>query len=245
MHSHDRLLRILELFTLEKPEWSFDEMHAHLGYSRSTSYRYLKSLVDAGLLASLPGRGYTLGPRIIELDFQIMETDPLIRAAQPAMEALAVSFGGTSLLCRLYRDRVLCVSQYSDAPRPLSGYRRGSARPLLRGAASLVILAHLSSYQLGKLFRKMPQDFAAAGLGESLADVRERLKAIRQAGWLHTVGEVTPGVTGVAAPVLGPGGEAIGSFSITLPQDPVDPERLAAIGEAVARHAAALSRSLG
>lgn len=244
MHSHDRLLRILELFTLEKPEWQFDEMHAHLGYSRSTGYRYLKSLVDAGLLTSLPGHGYTLGPRIIELDFQIMETDPLIRAAQPAMADIVAEFGGTSLLCRVYRDKVLCVSQYSESRHPLSGYRRGSARPLLRGAASLIILAHLSGYQIGKLYRRMPGEFAAAGFGGDLAAVRERLRAIRQGGWLHTVGEVTPGVTGVAAPILGRGGEAIGSFSVTLPENPVEPDRLAAIGGKVAQYAKAVSKSL-
>lgn len=244
MQSHDRMLRILDLFSLEKPEWQFDEIQAQLGYSRSTVYRYLKTLSDAGLLTSLAGHGLTLGPRIVELDFQVMETDPLIKVAQPAMKQIVDEFGGTGLLCRGFRDKVLCVYQYSGNRQPFSGYRRGSARPLLNGAASLVILANLSSYQIGKLYKKMPAEFAAARVGETLSAVRQRLRAIRQEPWLRTSGDVTAGVTGIAAPITDRRGEAIGSFSVTLPENDVGEARLALIGARVAAHAKAISQAL-
>lgn len=244
MQSHDRMLRILDLFSLEKPEWQFEEIQAQLGYSRSTVYRYLKSLSDAGLLTSLAGHGLTLGPRVIELDFQVMETDPLIKLAQPAMTEIVAEFGGTSLLCRGYRGKVLCVHQYSGARPPFSGYRRGSARPLLNGAASLVILANLSSYQVGKLYKTMPAEFSAARLGDTLAAVREHLRTIRQAPWLRTSGDVTTGVTGIASPIMDRRGEAIGSFSVTLPENDVGEARLALIGARVAAHAKAISQAL-
>ncbi len=47
MNSPERMLAILDLFDGRTMEWSGDAMAAHLGYSRSTLYRYLKALVEA------------------------------------------------------------------------------------------------------------------------------------------------------------------------------------------------------
>ncbi|MGV6874227.1 helix-turn-helix domain-containing protein, partial [Pseudochelatococcus sp. B33] len=51
------MLGLLDLFDTEDNyvALSFDEIHARVGYTRSTLYRYLKALSDAGLLSSLPG----------------------------------------------------------------------------------------------------------------------------------------------------------------------------------------------
>lgn len=238
VQSHEKLLKILDLFDEERTEQSFEDILGQLGYSRSTLYRHLKVLTDAGLISSFPGRGYTLGPRIIQMDRQIMMSDPMIRVGCQALEELVAGHEAIGLLCRRYRQAVLCVHQASSTTRIRSNYERGLARPMLRGAASLVILAQSSPYQLGRLYEETPEGFAAAGLGTSLADVRAQLHRIRQKGWYHTRGEVTPGVVGVAAPILDGADEAAGSISLTLPEDGLDEATIAAIGaevEAAAR----------
>ena len=60
---------------------SDDEIAAALGLARTTCYRYVRELAQAGLLVSGGGR-YSLGHRIIRLDHQIRECDPLIGAAK-------------------------------------------------------------------------------------------------------------------------------------------------------------------
>ncbi|WP_332718213.1 IclR family transcriptional regulator [Pelagibacterium mangrovi] len=238
------MLSVLDLFDLEHPEWSFDAMYARLGFSRSTLYRYLKTLADAGFLTTFPGRGYTLGPRFIELDYQIVTTDPLIHVARPVMNELVTGYSCISLLCRRYRQKVLCVHQETSTSQFRSTYERGKARPLLRGAASLAILAHFSTYQLTKLYEEQVEEFKAAGLGDSLPAVRETLKRIRQRGWLHTEGQVTKGVMGVAAPIFDAKQEIIGSLSLTLPEAGMAEERLESIGERVLFCARIISKSL-
>ncbi len=219
-------------------------MYARLGFSRSTLYRYLKTLADAGFLTTFPGRGYTLGPRFIELDYQIVTTDPLIHVARPVMNELVTGYSCISLLCRRYRQKVLCVHQETSTSQFRSTYERGKARPLLRGAASLAILAHFSTYQLTKLYEEQVEEFKAAGLGDSLPAVRETLKRIRQRGWLHTEGQVTKGVMGVAAPIFDAKQEIIGSLSLTLPEAGMVEERLESIGERVLFCARIISKSL-
>lgn len=219
-------------------------MYARLGFSRSTLYRYLKTLADAGFLTTFPGRGYTLGPRFIELDYQIVTTDPLIHVARPVMNELVTGYSCISLLCRRYRQKVLCVHQETSTSQFRSTYERGKARPLLRGAASLAILAHFSTYQLTKLYEEQVEEFKAAGLGDSLPAVRETLKRIRQRGWLYTEGQVTKGVMGVAAPIFDAKQEIIGSLSLTLPEAGMAEERLESIGERVLFCARIISKSL-
>ncbi len=235
MQSHERMLGILDLFDSEDDYVAlpFDEIHARVGYTRSTLYRYLKALTDAGLLSSLPGLGYVLGSRIIELDYKIRSGDPLIRAARPVMEELASRFSGIALLCRKYREHVLCIHQERGTETLQSNYDRGRVRPLLLGAASVAILAYLPAYQLGRLYNRIPEEFDAAGFGKSFAEVKASLKMHRQQGWVVTTGEVTPGVAGIAAPLFDGNHDVLGSLSLTVRESQMTPDKIQRIAEQV------------
>ena len=67
-----RSIRRSDLRGAPRPTWAIPAR---------TLYRYLKALTDAGLLSSLPGLGYVLGSRIIELDYKKIRYR---RSADPA-----------------------------------------------------------------------------------------------------------------------------------------------------------------
>ena len=233
VNSLERMIVILDLFEGKRLEWTMEDMQARLGYTRSTLYRYLKVLTDAGLLTSLPDVGYTLGPRIAELDYQMRERDPLIVASRPVMAELVEEIAGIALLCRRYRERVLCVHQEQGTASFHSNYERGLARPMLQGAASRIILAHMPSATIRKIYDADPAAVRQAGLGDSLNELRARLRAMRQAGWDMTVSQVTRGVTGVAAPIFDRRDNVLGSLSVTMGEDQVSEERLAFVADRV------------
>lgn len=233
MKSLGRIFDILDLFEGSTLEWTVDELHQRMGYSRSTLYRYLKVLTEAGFLSALPDIGYTLGPRIAELDYKMRTRDPLILAARPAMRHLAQEVTGIALLCRWYRDRVLCVHQEHSTNLFQSNYERGRGRPLLRGAASRVILAYLAAPAIARLYEQQPAEFRDARLGASLDEVRAKLRAIRKRGWEMSVGQVTPGVTGIAAPVFDARENVLGSLSITIGQTGLEESRVAYVADRV------------
>ena len=240
----ERMLRVLDVVEASPASLSFEQVHAALGYTRSTLYRYLKTLTDAGLLTSFGDFGYALGPRVAELDCAMRERDALIAAARPVMAELARNVPGIALLCRRYRDRVLCVHQEQGETRFVSGYERGRARPLLRGAASRIILAHLRPAAVARLQAADPAGFAAAGLGDDLATVRAELRGIRQRGWDSTSGQVTPGVTGVSAAVFDNGGTVLGSLSVSIWRRGVPPAEVEAVAERVRFCAGIVSASV-
>ena len=213
----EKMLRILDLIASSDVPMTTEAITAAVGFTRSTLYRYLKVLTESELITAMPEAGFTLGPRIAELDYRMRRTDPLIAASRAVMAELARSERGVVLLCRRYKDKVLCIHQERAEISLRSHYARGLARPLHRGAASRIILACLKSATISRLYAALPKEFAEVGLGGSLAEVRASLRQIRQQGWDITHGQLTPGVSGVAAPIFDPRGEVLGSFSITVP----------------------------
>jgi DNA-binding IclR family transcriptional regulator len=242
--SLEKMLSVLEFVEERGQVDSMDEMLEGLALTRSTLYRYVRSLTDFGLLATSPGTGYTLGPRIIELDYKIRMRDPIILASHPLMTQLVQTVPGIALLCRRYRDKVLCVHQVRGAVGFVSTYERGRVRPLLKGAASRVILANMPTAQIAKLHHADPEGFAEAELGDSLKAVRATLRAIRQQGWESSESQVVSGVTGIAAPIFDEGDHVMGSLSLTVGRTGMGAAEVAEIATRVAFCAQVVSSAL-
>lgn len=227
MTSADRLLDVLKLFTAQHPIWTVESAAPVLGVSLSTAYRYFRSLVKAGLLDALGEGGfYVLGPAIIEFDRTIRVSDPVLQAARPTVQWLAgqMNLAGVLLLCRLFEDKVMCIHQECVPGHQLPvSYERGLPLPMFRGAASKVIFAHLPPRHLTRIYEKHLSTMSEVGLGDTLAAVRDNLRAIRKAGACVSHGELDPGMTGVAVPFFSPRRQVIGSLSIAYLGSPEEP----------------------
>lgn len=228
MSTANRLLNVLSLFTMERPQWTVEEAAAELGMTLSTAYRYFRSLVEAGLVAADTPSRYTLGPAIIQYDRQLRLLDPLIVAATPEMRRLAVTMGPdvSVMLCRLYRTEVICVHQESvDQPDftgsltrlPVS-YGRGQPMPLHRGAPSKAILANMNFRQVRPIYQQNPAAMAEVGLGETWNEVKRNLRALRGNGAIVTKGELQGERQGIAMPIFA-NENVVGSLSLVMFED--------------------------
>jgi len=242
--SPEKMLQILDLFEEPRARWTPEQMMQRLACPRSTLYRYLRMLTNAGLVTSLPDIGYTLGPRIAELDYHMRSGDPLIEKGRPLLQALVKELPGVGLLCRYYKERVLCVHQEADSGGLRSGYERGRAMPIARGAASRAILANLKLAQLRALHERQPREFRRMGMGATFEQVQAYLRRIRKQGYCASRGEVTPGVIGIAAPVFDSEGTVIGSLSITVPEAGMNERRQRQAADRVRFSAQVLTRSM-
>ena len=215
--SLERMLRVLDIFTEDAPVWAVDDMGAALGYTRSTVYRYVRELADADLLVQLePGR-YALGSRIITWDRQLRVSDPLVRAARQLEPKLPQwSHNQVWLICRLFKDQVVCVQQYGEMAGKVS-YSRGMPRPLFLGATSKAILANLGTRQHSRLFLDNPEQVRASNLGQTWDDFRRSLQKLRRQGYVITAEEVDAGIYGLAAPIFDGENKVVGSISCVRP----------------------------
>lgn len=218
-NSLTKMLGILDLFVPEKPIWSTNDIILALETSRSTGYRYIKALNNAGLLSAVGNGYYVLGPRIIELDLQIRGSDPLLQAGKGVLEQLVDATGHSALLCMLYRNSVLCIREQLAPLSPDHLFSRGQRRSLFRGAISKVILAYLPNHRLRAIFKRNEGEVAQSNLGNSWGEFREALLQIRKDGHAITDGEFNPGVVGIAAPVYNSENVILGSVGIALARE--------------------------
>lgn len=213
-----RMLNVLELFSEAEPVWSTADIIGALETSRSTGYRYIKTLHDAGLLTTVRNGYYSLGPRIIEMDLQIRQTDPLLLASHGVLEDLVDKIGHSALLCTAFRDSVLCIGEARAPQSPANRFSRGQRRPLFQGAVSKVILAHLPHHRLKAIYARHSTEIEDAGLGSTWSVFRKTLGEIKKDGYLLTMGEFNPGVTGLAAPIFNDQKIAVGSVGVAWDQ---------------------------
>lgn len=215
----DRVLAVLNLFTMERPEWTVETAAGELDLSQSTAYQYFRSLVKARLLVAFKTGRYVIGPAIIELDRQMRALDPLIGGAAPTIQSLSESLQieGLILLCRIYGRTVMCVDQHELAQHGFAvSYERGRPMPLIRGAASKVILAHLPPRVLHRYYDDNSAAIAAAGLGATWKAFQSTLRKLRKAVVCVSRGEVDRGFVGVSGPVFGPDDAILGSIGLVI-----------------------------
>ncbi len=227
-----RIFDVIDLISTELPLIRAEDVMERLGYSKSTSYRYLKTLCEVGLLAQAGGGLWSLGPRVVELERLMYLTDPLLQAGQRHMAALAPTKpNSVLLLSSLYRDRVLCVHK-EGAETIAAGGRairllraRGLPLPLFQGAASLAVLAFLPARRTRALHQAHQAEIAAAGLGADWPAFRIRLGAMRRDGHVVTIGQFNPLLAAIAVPVLPRGeGEVRASLTRILARAELPPE---------------------
>jgi DNA-binding IclR family transcriptional regulator len=236
VNTGDRLLSLLQLCTLQRPHWTVEEAAREIGVSVSTAYRYFRNLCKVGLLDSFDGGKYILGPAIIEYDRLIRNTDPLIKVGQPVMRRLIARSGGAgiALLCRIYRNRVMCVHQEDNAPTgDAVSFERGRPISMFRGASSKIIFANLPSRSVRSLFSKFPTEIVEAGYGADWQAVKDNLRRLRKAGVCVTYGEVDANRVGIAAPVFGPDQNVLGSISLVIQRNEATPETIANVSALV------------
>ena len=223
-NSLEKALSILDLVSEGKPTCTAEEVAEALGVSRTSSYRYLKVLADAGLLAGRRGGDYGLGSRVLELDRTMRLTDPLFLRAQPVMGELSARLGENLLLNSFYGRTMVCVAQ-SWVNAQATNYNRGQRLSLYRGAASKAILAHFPAHRLRAMYRRDAAEIEASGLGITWDQFRRSLKRIRDDGYASSESEVDPGVAGIAAPIFDGDGPVIGSLAWAVPSHRVEGRR--------------------
>ncbi len=243
MSSITRLLSILELFSEDKPFLSADDIGAELDCSIPTAYRYVRELVDAGLLVRFAGGDYGLGPRIIKLDYHLRVSDPLLAVGQPIMRELSEHSGFDIVMSRWYGDELVDTHRETrDASLDLR-YGRGRPRPLFLGAASKAILSTFPKAKLAVLFDRYADDIVQSGLGTTLEDFRGSLLKIRRAGFYLSRDELEAGVSAIGSPLFtDDSNEAVGSLAVIVPTQRLEFANLDRLVESVKEAAARISQ---
>lgn len=215
MSSPRRVFAILDLFTEENPIWQPDSINEVLGYSRPTGYRYVKELVEAGLLQKVSAGHYSLGGRIIALDYQLRQTDPVLFAADPVMRELAADTKFDVALSVMFAGPQVIDVHHVNAEKNLHlSYGRGRPRPLFLAASPKVLLAHLPRSSLKKIYETHAKEINFNGMGNTWQEFLSVLTKIRKDGFYRSQGELESGLGAVAVPIFNAEGDCVAALAL-------------------------------
>jgi DNA-binding IclR family transcriptional regulator len=244
-NSADRILSVLNLFTDGRLEWTAEQLMEALGYSRPTMYRYLRSLKDAGLLVSISNSLLTLGPRVVEMDFLIRKSDPLLTYGKVHIHQLARTYPSTALLARWYGDKMLCVDTESSTNNYFTNYTRGRPMALVRGAIARTIVANLPKAHLENHIYLHLEEFKKISLGVNYQDILESFLEVKKNRVCIAKQEMTPGVLGIASPIFDINRYPVGALCVTLALNSFSVNDLDVIAEDVKVRSEKLSKEMG
>ncbi len=237
------LLRLLSRKATPQPGAS---LARELGLPRSTIYRLLAVLREAGLVShDEQDRRWGLGVAAYELGSAYTRQAPLQRVALPAVRGLVDRTGQNAHLAVMHGRDVLYVIEERAPDRPVLVTDVGVRLPATLTASGLAMLAELPFAQVRALFPGRDAFVQRHGVGpESLTALRSELARVRARGHALEIGSVTPGLASVAACVRDHTGQPAAGLACTFSASASDDERAAMVHE-VTSAAATLSRRLG
>lgn len=196
MRSVGRTLAVFDCFSEDKPSLALQAIANRVGLPKSTTFRLVQSLDQAGYLVRLENQEYCLSFKFVRLAGLVRTTLDIRRIARSVMEEAARASGETvTLNAARGRERV-CIDVV-DTPSPLMSIAKpGEHVPLVDGATAKVLLAFLPREE----FRDAV-NHALRISGQRRPAFLAELEKVRATGYAVTHGERVLGLTAVAAPV--------------------------------------------
>jgi len=215
--SIDRIVRVLETFTVDRTVQTPSEIGRRASLPSSTAHRLVDGLVAAGLLERDDAHRVRLGMRLWELALRGSPALSLRQAALPHMERVQSRVREHTQLAVLEQDSALFIERLSHPEAGANITRIAGRLPLHASSSGLVLLAFASEDVLERVLAG-PLTQAARETITDAATLRRVLAEIRRVGFVVAPGSIEAVSTGVAVPVRSPGGEVIAALSVVLPR---------------------------
>jgi IclR family pca regulon transcriptional regulator len=203
--SLERGLAILSCFTAKRPVLGIADIADELGMSRSTTHRYVITLVALGYLEQGASRKYRLGLRVTDLGMSALNSTGLREHAHPYLEELRQRTSYTTSLGVLDGTEVLYIDRIRSFRREARttelNLHAGSRLPAHATAMGKLLLANLPETEQRELIGQMKLTKRGPNTITSKKALREELDAIVTSGLAVDDQELASGFYAISAPV--------------------------------------------
>jgi DNA-binding IclR family transcriptional regulator len=212
----EKTLRVLDLFTVERPSWSVTEIARGLEMPTATAHRIVRALEARSYLAKVESR-YRLGFAVIDLGRRATASMDLRSRIGNVLPELARTTAETALLT-VYdeaRSGSLCVDRIETTHSLRLTIEIGRVTPIHAGASAKALLAFLEKPIIEEVLSRDLEPLARGTVTDPEA-LRKELAQIRKRGWASSFEENNVGAWGIAAPIL-VGGRVVASIGFAAP----------------------------
>jgi IclR family acetate operon transcriptional repressor len=234
-----RAVRLLKLFTNERPEMSLAELSRASGLNKTTTHRLLRALQSESLIDRNPATSaYSLGAGLMALGVQALASSDLRRRVRPVLRNLARETGETATLEVPFEDSMLILDEVAGSHVLGAAGNIGTRWPIHATSTGKVWLA-FDEHGIDRLDDAL-KPLTAKTL-TSKGDLQPQLIEIRRRGYAVTVDEIEEGFTAVATIIRGVLGDVQGALSIGGPTQRLTATRRAELGTTLCRAAQRLN----
>lgn len=197
MRSVERILAIFESFTLTRSSLTLQEIADHIELPKSTTFRIVRSLEQAGYLVRLEDQKYCLSFRFTRLSGLVKGTLGVREISRPIMKELAEATNETVSIHTVSGRNRVCIDAIATSSSQLrSVIQPGEQVPLRGGSASKVLLAYMPKTEFSPILTAVVRTTK-----RGKADVLSELENIRRQGYAVSHGERLLGVSAISAPI--------------------------------------------
>jgi DNA-binding IclR family transcriptional regulator len=219
INSVEKALKILLAFQKSRPLWGVRDLSVHLGFSPATVQRILQLLKTHGFVDQDPEtRQYRLGRIYYRFVDTLQSSFPLARAAVPYMRQLSDRTRETVHLNVVEGQERICIDTIESSQPLKASMPVGNRSPLYAGASSKCLLAFSSTDFIRQYLERI---HLVPLTPETIVDRKQlagELQKIRRHGVALSLGERTPGLGSISAPILNHSGTLLAALSLAIPE---------------------------
>jgi IclR family pca regulon transcriptional regulator len=214
IHSVERALRVLQVFSPAHPQLTLSEMAKIIGLSRATTRRILITFEHLGFVRQ-NGRFFSPTPRVLRLGYGFLSSLPYWDRAQPHVRGLADSVDEASSIAVFDDPDVVYVLRVPSQRQQTVTLTIGTRLPAYPTSLGQVLLAGLSEAELDRYLERTPLEQLTPKTITDKDELRAVLERTREQGYSVSNGGRELGVLSVAAPITNRRGEVIAALNVS------------------------------
>jgi len=190
----EKCLQILSIFSLDKTQFSINEICEKLDFNITTTYRILCTLEEYGYVSRLKNKDYVVGTQALYLSAIYTQSNHL-EQMRPIVDAIRDISGETASFFVEEDSMRICLYRAHSRDEIRHNIEQGSRLELNRGASGRIILAY----------------------GKRKNDKTGFYKDIRDAGFYLSIHEHNASLFALAVPVISSSSKFVGAIVVSGP----------------------------
>jgi IclR family transcriptional regulator, pca regulon regulatory protein len=216
--SLERGLAILACYTSEQPILGIADLADELSMSRSTTHRYVITLVALGYLEQCSSRKYRLGLRVADLGMSALNATGLRKQSRPHLEDLRRRSSYTASLAVLDGPEILYVDRARSFRRGQNKIDLelgiGSRLPAYCTSMGKLLIASLPDHEQKSLLASIKPAKHGPNTITSKKRLSKEFEDVRKDGISINNQELAAGLHSIAAPVRGDSGQVCAAVNL-------------------------------
>jgi len=239
-------LKLLNLFTMDEPEWILTDLADELDVGVSTVYRLTNTLMHEGFIVRDPvTKNFRLASSILEIGHYVITSFDICEISPPILEKLVQDTGETVHLSILEGNKSIYLQMFECSNYVNVRTHVGKKYPAHCSSTGQVILAYQSEADIDRVIAQgLPLYSPKSATITDPLQFKERLALIKKQGYSFNKDEMNVGVSAIAAPVTSPSGKVDYCVSIAGPNSRMNANNTPMLIKHVMKAADELSKKL-